>query len=54
MYTLRNKGFPLGGHVTTATRETTSNAGILLRCWLNVRLSEVYPGYCFSDEIDPG
>jgi hypothetical protein len=27
--------FPLGGYVTTsATRETTSNAGILLRCWV--------------------
>jgi hypothetical protein len=52
---LHRRHFPLGGHVTTATRETTSNAGILLRCWVmfNVRLSEVYPGYCFSDEIDP-
>jgi hypothetical protein len=26
--------FLLGGHGTTATRETTSNAGILLRCWV--------------------
>jgi hypothetical protein len=30
---LHRRHFPLGGHVTTATRETTSNAGILLRCW---------------------
>jgi hypothetical protein len=32
--TLHRRHFPLGGHVTTATRETTSNAGILLRCWV--------------------
>jgi hypothetical protein len=31
---LHRRHFPLGGHVTTATRETTSNAGILLRCWV--------------------
>jgi hypothetical protein len=30
---LHRRHFPLGGHVTTATRETTWNAGILLRCW---------------------
>jgi hypothetical protein len=52
---LQRRHFPLGGHVTTATRETTSNAGILIITMLgNVRLSELYPGYCFSDEIDPG
>jgi hypothetical protein len=31
---LHRRHFPLGGHVTTATRETTSNGGILLRCWV--------------------
>jgi hypothetical protein len=31
---LHRRHFPLGGHVTTATRETTSNTGILLRCWV--------------------
>jgi hypothetical protein len=31
---LHRRHFPLGGHVTTATRDTTSNAGILLRCWV--------------------
>jgi hypothetical protein len=31
---LHRRHFPLGGHVTTATRETTSNAGILLRSWV--------------------
>jgi hypothetical protein len=31
---LHRRHFPLGGHVTTSTRETTSNAGTLLRCWV--------------------
>jgi hypothetical protein len=31
---LHRRHFPLGGHMTTATQETTSNAGILLRCWV--------------------
>jgi hypothetical protein len=31
---LHRRHFPFGGHVTTATRETTTNSDILLRCWV--------------------
>jgi hypothetical protein len=31
---LHRRHFHLRGHVTTATRETTSNAGSLLRSWV--------------------
>jgi hypothetical protein len=42
---LHRRHFPLGGHVTTATRETTSNAGILLRCWVMFLYTQddIYP-----------
>jgi hypothetical protein len=51
---LHCRHFPLGGHVTTATRETNLECRYLITMLGNVRLSEVYPGYCLNDEIDPG
>jgi hypothetical protein len=43
---LHRRHFPLGGHVTTATRETTSNAVILLR-WVMFGLVKYTLGIVF-------